>query len=116
MSNLGERLTQSRLRKGMTQTQAAKKLNISTSSMSGYEKNQRKPSNEKLARIAELYEVPISWLLGIQENTYYGKSDKEFHSFIKDPELERWYRELPESGEEELRKLRKMWELIKNEK
>ncbi|MCM3791277.1 helix-turn-helix domain-containing protein [Domibacillus indicus] len=115
MSSLGEKLYQCRVRKGLSQTQVANLLGISTSSMSGYEKNVRKPTNKKLARFAELYEVPISWLLGIQESSHYSTSDKELHSFIKDPELERWYRELPTSNEEDLRKLKKIWETIKNE-
>jgi transcriptional regulator with XRE-family HTH domain len=116
MSTLGEKLKKARLRKGLSQTQVGKELGISTSSMSGYEKNLRKPKNDTLARLADLYEVPINWLFGFQETIKYGEKEKEFHSFIKDPELERWYKALPESGEEELRKLRKIWELIKSEK
>lgn len=115
MSTLGERLLQSRTRKGLSQTQVAEQLGMSTSSISGYEKNQRNPNNKKLASFAELYEVPIGWLLGIRENDTYTKNDEELHAFIKDPELEIWYRKLPESSEEDLRKLQKMWELLKGE-
>lgn len=115
MASLGERLKYARVKKGWSQTKVAEKIGVSFSSLSGYERNYRKPPTEKLAHLADLYEVSISWLIGAKEKAEYNRTEKEFHSFIKDPELERWVKDLPKSSEEDLRKLRKMWELIKSE-
>ena len=43
-------------------------------------------------------------------------AEDEFQAFANDPEMERWYRKLPESDEEDLRKLRMMWDIIKSDK
>lgn len=40
---------------------------------------------------------------------------QEFENFIKDPELKRWVKELPKSKEEDLARLKKIWEFIKEE-
>lgn len=37
-----------------------------------------------------------------------------FQDAISDPDLKRWYMELPQSEEEDLRKLRKMWDIIQS--
>lgn len=44
------------------------------------------------------------------------KNEEAFQAAIKDPDLKRWYMELPDSEEEDLLKLRKMWEIIKESK
>lgn len=43
------------------------------------------------------------------------QKEKEFEAFANDPSLERWYKELPKSDEEDLRKLRDMWEIMKRD-
>ena len=69
-----------------------------------------------MLELADLYEVSVDLLL---DRTDYlsvtEKNELEFQSVIKDPGLKRWYSELPKSDEEDLRKLRKMWDIIKNE-
>ncbi|OMP68783.1 helix-turn-helix domain-containing protein [Domibacillus epiphyticus] len=110
---LGDRLRMARIRKGWSQTEVAKKIGLSFSSLSGYERNYRKPPTETLAHLAEMYEVSISWLLGIGESGYQTQDREEV--VIKDPELDYWYKQLPNLSKKDLRKLRKVWELIKEE-
>lgn len=58
------RLINLRERKGWSKTEAAKRLNIATSTYSGYEYGHRKPDNDTLVRISKLYNVTTDYLLG----------------------------------------------------
>ncbi|WP_246020485.1 hypothetical protein [Lysinibacillus telephonicus] len=62
--------------------------------------------------------MSTDYLLGrtnTTEPTPQDNEDAEFQAFINDPELQVWYKDLPKSDEEELRKLRTIWEMIKTE-
>ena len=52
-----------REKKGWSQTYVCKKLGISNSTLSGYERNYREPDIDTLKKLAELYEVSPQWLL-----------------------------------------------------
>lgn len=58
------RLISLRERKGWSKTEAARRLNIATSTYSGYEYGHRKPDNDMLVEISELYDVTTDYLLG----------------------------------------------------
>ncbi|MFA7745147.1 helix-turn-helix domain-containing protein [Salinicoccus roseus] len=62
-----DRLIKLRERKGWSKTEAAKRLNVATSTYSGYEYGHRKPDNETLIRLARLYDVSTDYLLGIDK-------------------------------------------------
>jgi transcriptional regulator with XRE-family HTH domain len=111
---LGERIRGLREKMGLTQKELASKLKIPNQNISNYERGFRQPDYETLQKIADFFEVSIDYLLGRSDKPIYD-DDEEFEKFINDPELERWYKELPKSKEEDLRKLRKMWEIIKSE-
>lgn len=64
---LGEKLTQARKAAGLTQADAAAKLNVSRQAVSRWESGQSKPSTERLLALGELYGVSIDQLL-TQEN------------------------------------------------
>lgn len=81
-SVLGGRLRIARMRKGWSQTEVCKKLNIATSNLSGYERGQREPDIKRLAALADLYDVTTDWLVG--RNEYATHNQKEI---IKDPQL-----------------------------
>ncbi|UOR10734.1 helix-turn-helix domain-containing protein [Halobacillus amylolyticus] len=115
MGSLGGRLRKARENKGWSQTLVCEKLGISNSRLSGYERNYREPDTKMLSTLATLYAVSIDWLMGMTEESARGESENEFESFISDPDLQRWYADLPKSSEEDLKKLRKMWEIIKSE-
>lgn len=116
---LGERLKQLRKDKNLTQTELGNKINVTKVSISGYESGNRSPDTDTLQRLADYFEVSTDYLLGrtdIPALTPQEKDEQEFQAFINDPELGVWYKELPKSDEEELRKLRTIWEMIKAEK
>lgn len=64
METLGERLKKSRERRGLSQTDAAKRLNINNKTLSRYENGGSEPDSETLKNLAELYDVSTDFLLG----------------------------------------------------
>ena len=61
---LGENLKTLRKNKGITQEELAARLNIVRQTVSKWEKGQSVPDSEMLVRLAEIFEVPVSQLLG----------------------------------------------------
>ncbi|CEP67835.1 Cro/C1-type helix-turn-helix domain [Moorella glycerini] len=59
-----ERLTRLRERKGLTQEDLAKKLNISRSALSLWEIGKREPNFETTTKIADFFGVSVDYLLG----------------------------------------------------
>ena len=51
----------------MTQFQVGKAINVSRSTISGYETKGRQPSHEKLVALTELFHVSMDYLLGSDE-------------------------------------------------
>lgn len=116
---LPKKLQSLRESRNWSKTYVAKKLGIKTlSTYANWEYGDREPDNETLTKIAELYDVSVDFLLGRTENpiAIQDKLEKDFSKAINDPELMRWFIELPKSSEEDLIKLRTMWNLIKGEK
>ena len=68
MENLGERISRLRKEKGLTQVELAKRLHISPATMCRWEKNERKPSKEDVAAIADIFGVAETELTGEEEN------------------------------------------------
>lgn len=62
-----ERLKQSRIKRGFTQDEFAKKLNISASSISLYENGDREPSLSTLKTISETLNISTDYLLGLTD-------------------------------------------------
>lgn len=111
---LGERLKKLRTERKLTQDELGKKINVTKVSISGYENGNRSPDTETLQRIADTFHVTTDYLLG--RSDYPDRTaDEEFQAFANDPDMQRWYRQLPESDEEDLRKLRQMWDIIKSD-
>ena len=75
MGTLGDRLRRSREQKRWSQLDVAAKTGISNMSISNYEREEREPSLETLARLAELYAVSIDWLATGREWTGAGVAD-----------------------------------------
>ena len=63
--NFSERIKKARIEAGYTQPQVADELNIPKSSISKYETGNLEPDLEKLASLADFYNVSIDWLLGL---------------------------------------------------
>jgi len=115
MNILGVRIKKLREREGIQQNDFAKRIGVSNVVLSRYESGERKPDYDILQRIADFFEVTTDYLLGRSDNPRM-TADEEFQAFANDPELERWYRKLPESDEEDVRKLREMWEIMRRDK
>lgn len=112
---LGSRLSYLRKSKGKTQEDISKVLGVTRPAYTAYETGKRNPDYDTLEKIADYYDVSIDYLLGRTDDKDFSKNDdKEFEAFANDPELQKWYKELPESKEEDLRRLRKMWEILKD--
>ena len=67
MELFGLRLKTLRLQKDLTQIELAKKLDITRSSVSYYEKNAVYPSIEMLIKICQYFNVSADYLLGLSD-------------------------------------------------
>lgn len=102
-----------KLRK-LSQLELANKINTTKSTISNYENEYSTPSNEVLKDLANALDTTTDYLLGRSDQI--DLTEKEsFEVFINNPDLERWYKELPKSKEEDLRRLRRIWEAFKEE-
>ena len=114
--SLGTRLKKERRKRNWSQVDVANRVGITNAVLSNYERDVRDPDTTTLKKLADLYEVSTDFLIqGSDYNDSSKRVEKEFQQVIKDPSLNRWYSLLPESEEEDLRKLQKMWEIIKKE-
>ncbi|GIN89116.1 hypothetical protein J22TS1_01670 [Siminovitchia terrae] len=113
-SILAQRLKELREEHGYLQKFVADKLGIRSNTLSGYENGTRSPDPDMLIALSDLYYVTTDYLLGKSDQPHLTK-DVAFEPF-NDPVLERWYRELPKNDEDDLRRLRKMWELMQESK
>ena len=65
--DFGYRLKNLRQQHHLTQTQVANRLNLSKTSISGYENNVKTPSQDVLIKLAGLYRVSTHYLLGLDD-------------------------------------------------
>ena len=61
---LHDRIKRLRIAKEMTQEELAKVLDVSPSTVGMYEQGRRKPDNDTLIKIANIFEVTTDYLLG----------------------------------------------------
>lgn len=75
MVNFGDKLRTLRTEAGMTQTDLAKRLNITKSVVSYYELQERTPSPDVLIKLADIFHVSTDYLLGINHKKMIDVSD-----------------------------------------
>ena len=68
MKDFPGKLKELRIERKLTQTQVAKQLSISKSTISGYETNTKTPSIDMLRLLACYYKVSTDYLLGLSPN------------------------------------------------
>lgn len=69
-------LKQLRIAENMTQDELASRLNVSRSTIAGYEARNNQPDFDKLVQIAELYHVTVDFLLsGETEKPQYANAE-----------------------------------------
>ena len=113
------RLKSLREQANLSREHLAKALDITYSALSKYETGKREPDYTLLEKIANYFEVSTDYLLGRTDSpdlTQHEKDEAEFQAFRNNPNLNRFYKELPASDEEAVERLRQIWEIIKNEK
>ena len=78
-NNIGEKIANLRKKRGMSQSQLAKELNIGTSTLGMYETGKSSPNPEMLNKLADYFHVSVDYLLGreIKTEAYYELSNKE---------------------------------------
>jgi transcriptional regulator with XRE-family HTH domain len=73
MLNLGERITQLRKQKGLSQQELARQIGVSRTIVGNYERNTNTPSIEVLSKIAKTFDVTIDFLIGEGNTANYSK-------------------------------------------
>lgn len=75
MVNFGQKLRTLRKNAGMTQTDLAKRLNVTKSVVSYYELQERIPSPDVLIQLADIFHVTADYLLDIDHKKLIDVSD-----------------------------------------
>jgi len=93
-------------------------LGITRQGYAKYENNLGEPDNSSLTKLADYFNVSVDYLFGRTDIPQISTKEKDnisFNAFSSDQELNLFYKELLESDEREVRKLRNIWEIIKDE-
>ncbi|MGF9979323.1 helix-turn-helix domain-containing protein [Viridibacillus arvi] len=103
----------------LTQADVADRIGVARTTYAMYEQGKREPDIDTINKIASYYKVTTDYLLGRSDSPTPSSIDKDeeaFQAFSNDPSLQKWYKDLPKSKEEDLRLLRDMWETINRNK
>lgn len=109
---LSKRLSYLRKQNNKTQKEVASYIGVTRPAYTAYETGKRQPDNKILVKLATYFDVTTDYLLGKSDDPN-KTEDEEFETFIKDPDLRRWFKELPKSDEEDLARLKRIWEAYK---
>jgi transcriptional regulator with XRE-family HTH domain len=105
-SELGKKLMLLRKSRNMTLEDIAKILNITNSAYQRYEKGNREPSIENLITLANIHNVSLDDLLGLN-----GESKQEIHSITDN--LDDWMVEIIKAGDSKKEAIKNIWNEIK---
>ena len=72
-----ERLRYLRQEKGVSQQKVANELGITKVGYQNYEYGRKMPSFQKLPRLAEVFNVPSDYLLGLSDDPHLPRMDEE---------------------------------------
>lgn len=115
-NTLSKRLKELRESKGYLQKFVADKIGVRSNTLSGYENGTRSPDPEMIVSLAKLYNVSTDYLLGHSDDPSKQIDDEfldpEFIEFLQDVRV--WYKDAPETKEEELRLMKEMFKHFKN--
>ncbi|MBQ0140416.1 MAG: helix-turn-helix transcriptional regulator [Kurthia sp.] len=107
--SINKRIVLLREKKNWSQKEFAQRMKMNQSVMNRIESGGRPIKNEELSKIALVLECTSDYLLGI-ENRNVQNSPIYFE---QDTTLQQWYHDLAHSKPEELKKLYKIWEIMK---
>ncbi|MBY9081245.1 helix-turn-helix domain-containing protein [Paenibacillus sp. CGMCC 1.18879] len=83
-----ERLKELRKKKGLTQEEASKRLDIARTTYSGYERGTSEPDFNTLNKLAAFYEVDLNWLLDGSKDSECILPEEIIMKIIKEAEAE----------------------------
>lgn len=75
--NIGTKISALRKEKGLSQGDLAQKLGASREIIGKYERNENLPSIEMVAKMAQVFDVTVDFLIGSGENASYDKETVE---------------------------------------
>ncbi len=67
---IGGNISSLRKEKGLTQEQLAEKLDVTFQAISSWERDEYKPEIEKIFKLSEILEVPVTWILEGRGETF----------------------------------------------
>jgi len=114
--SIGKRIKQLRKSSHLTQKQLADKVNVSSQVISNWEREYTEPGSDDVKALSQVFNCSADYILEGKEKTAAEIEEEEFQAFANDPELQRWYKELPKNDEEDIRKLRDMWEIMRSDR
>lgn len=109
--SFGDRLTNLRKSKKITQQGMADILGIARTTYASYEQGHRQPDYDTLQKIADHFDTSIDFLLTGTNNP---GSDDDMWKEILDPNKKLFFKDLMDAPEEKLEEMRQIWEIIKN--
>lgn len=113
--DVGKRIKELREKLGMEQMELAQKIDISQSKMNKIETGyQKRIEPDILVDLSNVLNATVDYIVGKSDNPNLTE-EESFEAFINDPELRRWHRELPKSKEEDIARLKRIWEAYKDE-
>ncbi|MTI47974.1 MAG: helix-turn-helix domain-containing protein [Firmicutes bacterium] len=118
----GKRLKKLRLERNLLQKELARVLGVSNGAIGMWENGKRTPDYELLQNISEYFNVSLDYLIGKSNvrnpNTTYNLTDKEKELLEKiknDPEIYILFQDLQNASKQEIKKLIKTWNFLKEE-
>ena len=73
--DFGLRLKELRERRGLSQSEVADRLEVTRSTISGYERNTITPSLDQLVRLAVLYHASLDYMMGMDNRACFYLDD-----------------------------------------
>lgn len=108
-----DRLKFLRNNKRKTQQEMAEFLGMTRQGYAKYENGQGEADFDTLKRLANYFEVTTDYLTGNSNDPKL--TEESLERIINDPELRHWHKELPKSDEEDLRRLKRIWEAYRDD-
>lgn len=110
-----ERLKDLRISRGLSQRELGKRLGMTNSAISMYERGEREPDYDTLEMIADLFNVDIAFLLGKEDVSTYLFTPQQSDLLVKlsdDSDLYVMVEKLVNGSEEQKERVKQMLKLM----
>jgi transcriptional regulator with XRE-family HTH domain len=116
MKTLGARIKKLRMDKKLTQSILSEKLQLSSSAIGMYERDERQPDMETLIKFAKFFEVSTDYLLGYDHKKNRSTEAMDFENNIKIANKNAVYHDLSGLSESEIELVDNFIRFIKSNK